>query len=44
MSLTEIRDQIAKAEADAGRAAGSVSLIAVSKMQPDTRVEGFKSD
>jgi hypothetical protein len=39
MSLTEIRDQIAKAEADAGRAAGSVSLIAVSKMQPDARVE-----
>lgn len=39
MSLTQIRDQIAQAEADAGRAAGSVSLIAVSKMQPDARVE-----
>ena len=39
MSLTEIRDQIAQAEAEAGRPAGSVSLIAVSKMQPDARVE-----
>ncbi|MGR3321765.1 MAG: YggS family pyridoxal phosphate-dependent enzyme [Pseudooceanicola sp.] len=38
MSLTEIRDRIAKAESDAGRPAGSVKLIAVSKMQPDDRV------
>lgn len=39
MSLQEITDRIAKAEAKAGRAAGSVSLIAVSKVQPDDRVE-----
>jgi len=39
MSLSEIRDRIAKAEAAAERPAGSVSLIAVSKKQPDARVE-----
>lgn len=39
MSLTEINDRIRKAEADAGRAPGSVKLIAVSKQQPDARVE-----
>ncbi len=39
MSLQEITDRIAKAEATAGRAAGSVHLIAVSKVQPDQRVE-----
>ena len=38
MSLSEITDAIAKAEKDAGRAPGSVSLIAVSKKQPDARV------
>ena len=38
MSLSEIRSRIAKAEADAGRAAGSVQLIAVSKVQPEERV------
>jgi uncharacterized pyridoxal phosphate-containing UPF0001 family protein len=38
MSLTEIREHIAKAEKDAGRAAGSVKLIAVSKVQPNARV------
>ena len=38
MSLTEITQQIAKAEADAGRAPGSVQLIAVSKVQPNERV------
>lgn len=38
MSLTEIQDRIAAAERAAGREAGSVSLIAVSKMQPDDRV------
>ena len=38
MSLEEIRDRIAKAEADAGRAAGGVNLIAVSKKQPNERV------
>jgi pyridoxal phosphate enzyme (YggS family) len=39
MSLTEIRERMAKAEAKAGRQAGSVKLIAVSKVQPDERVE-----
>ena len=38
MSLSEIRSRIAKAEADSGRAAGSVQLIAVSKVQPEDRV------
>ena len=39
MTLRSISDRIAKAEADAGRAAGSVTLIAVSKVQPNERVE-----
>lgn len=39
MSLTEIRDRIAAAEAKAGRAPGSVRLVAVSKEQPLDRVE-----
>lgn len=39
MGLTEIRDRIAKAESEAGRAPGSVQLIAVSKVQPLERVE-----
>lgn len=39
MSLVEIQDRIAKAEAGAGRAPGSVKLIAVSKVQPLERVE-----
>lgn len=39
MPLADIRDKIAKAEAAAGRTAGSVTLIAVSKVQPDARVE-----
>ncbi|WP_299722097.1 YggS family pyridoxal phosphate-dependent enzyme [uncultured Tateyamaria sp.] len=38
MSLSDISQQIAAAEADAGRAAGSVKLIAVSKVQPNERV------
>ncbi len=38
MSLTDIQERIAVAEAKAGRAAGSVKLIAVSKVQPDARV------
>ncbi|MEP3689343.1 MAG: YggS family pyridoxal phosphate-dependent enzyme [Sulfitobacter dubius] len=38
MSLNDIQNRIRKAEADAGRAAGSVKLIAVSKVQPDARV------
>lgn len=39
MSLTEIKSRISQAEADAGRAPGSVELIAVSKVQPNARVE-----
>jgi pyridoxal phosphate enzyme, YggS family len=39
MALDDIKAKVAKAEADAGRAPGSVTLIAVSKMQPDARVE-----
>ena len=39
MSLEEIKARVAKAEAEAGRAAGSVTLIAVSKTQPNERVE-----
>lgn len=38
MSLEEITARIRKAEQDAGRADGSVTLIAVSKKQPDARV------
>ena len=39
MSLTDIRARITKAEAEAGREAGSVHLIAVSKMQPLERID-----
>ena len=39
MPLEEIRSRIAKAEEKAGRASGSVQLIAVSKVQPNERVE-----
>ncbi len=38
MSLDQIKSRIAKAEAAAGREPGAVTLIAVSKMQPDERV------
>jgi PLP dependent protein len=38
MSLEDIKTRIATAEAAAGRAAGSVTLIAVSKVQPNARV------
>lgn len=38
MSLPEITQAIREAEAKAGRATGSVALIAVSKIQPDDRV------
>jgi hypothetical protein len=38
MGLQEIEQRIAKAEAAAGRAPGSVRLIAVSKVQPQARV------
>jgi pyridoxal phosphate enzyme (YggS family) len=39
MSLIDIQNRIAKAESDAGRPAGSTKLIAVSKVQPNDRVE-----
>jgi len=39
VSLSEIRERIARAEAGAGRAPGSVALVAVSKVQPRARVE-----
>ncbi|WP_170420020.1 YggS family pyridoxal phosphate-dependent enzyme [Ruegeria arenilitoris] len=39
MSLQEVTARIAKAEAAAGRPKGSVRLIAVSKVQPNDRVE-----
>jgi len=38
MGLAKIRDRIRGAERQAGRPTGSVTLIAVSKMQPDQRV------
>lgn len=38
MGLQEIKQRIAQAEADAGRVAGCVELIAVSKVQPEERV------
>ena len=38
MPLNDIKTRLAKAESDAGRAPGSVELIAVSKVQPDARV------
>lgn len=39
MSLQDIDDRIRRAERDAGRAVGSVSLVAVSKVQPLERIE-----
>ncbi|GGH27629.1 hypothetical protein SAMN05444007_104109 [Cribrihabitans marinus] len=39
MPLEDIRTRIARAEKEAGRDTGSVRLIAVSKLQPDDRVE-----
>ena len=39
MGLDDIRRRIAAAEAAAGRPAGSVTLVAVSKLQPPERVE-----
>jgi pyridoxal phosphate enzyme (YggS family) len=39
MSLQDITARIAKAESAAGRAPGSVKLIAVSKVQPNERVQ-----
>lgn len=39
MPLQDIKDRIATAERDAGRAAGSTCLVAVSKVQPIERIE-----
>ncbi|WP_323716343.1 YggS family pyridoxal phosphate-dependent enzyme [Paracoccus aminovorans] len=39
MGLDDIKRRIAAAEAASGRAAGAVTLIAVSKVQPEGRVE-----
>jgi pyridoxal phosphate enzyme (YggS family) len=39
VSLEDIRNRIHKAEREAGRGEGSVTLIAVSKVQPNERVE-----
>lgn len=39
MTLRDISERVTKAEAAAGRSAGAVSLIAVSKVQPNERVE-----
>jgi pyridoxal phosphate enzyme (YggS family) len=44
MSLSDIRERIAAAEARAGRSAGSVSLIAVSKVQPLERIEAVLAE
>ena len=41
MSLAEITERVQRAETAAGRAPGSVRLIAVSRMQPDARVESI---
>jgi len=38
MSLVHVSEEILKAQQDAGRAPGSVELIAVSKVQPNDRV------
>jgi PLP dependent protein len=38
MGIAEIRRRVAEAEARSGRAAGSVRLLAVSKVQPEARV------
>ncbi len=44
MSLSEIKTRLAKAEAAANRAPGSVTLIAVSKVQPNARVHGVLAE
>ncbi|WP_170417215.1 YggS family pyridoxal phosphate-dependent enzyme [Ruegeria atlantica] len=44
MSLHDITARIAKAETNAGRLAGSTKLIAVSKVQPNERVEAVLSE
>lgn len=44
MSLVEIKQRIEKAEKDAGRTVGSTHLIAVSKVQPNERVEAVLNE
>jgi len=44
MSLATIRSRLAQAESRAGRAPGSVRLIAVSKLQPPGRVEAVLAE
>lgn len=44
MALQDIQDRIQKAESLADRPVGSVSLVAVSKMQPNERVESVLND
>lgn len=44
MALQDIKDRIQKAESLADRPVGSVSLVAVSKMQPNERVESVLND
>ncbi len=44
MPLSDIRQRIAAAEKKAGRAPGSVKLIAVSKLQPLGRIEAVLED
>jgi pyridoxal phosphate enzyme (YggS family) len=43
MSLTDIQDRINRAETKAGRPKGDVTLIAVSKVQPNERVAAILS-
>ncbi|QIE45416.1 YggS family pyridoxal phosphate-dependent enzyme [Pseudohalocynthiibacter aestuariivivens] len=44
MSLSDITTRVRAAAIDSGRSADSVTLIAVSKVQPDTRVEAVLSE
>jgi pyridoxal phosphate enzyme (YggS family) len=44
MSLSEIRSRLAEAERRAGRPEGAVTLIAVSKQQPNDRVEAVLTE
>ncbi|QFT64713.1 YggS family pyridoxal phosphate-dependent enzyme [Roseivivax sp. THAF30] len=44
MGLSDIKARIAKAEADAGRETGSTHLIAISKVQPNERVEAVLNE
>ena len=44
MALADITERLRKAESDAGREPGSVELIAISKKQPNERVEAVLQD